>query len=161
MAREMEGKVALVTGTSGVAAAASGRLIELGALVLACGIDEAANAALLSSIPQVAVRRADMAVPAEVKACVADAVERFGGLDIIVNAAAIHPFGTVVDTDVATWTRCLSVNLGSIYLTGHFGIPAIRKRGGGSIVNLASVQGHACQQGVARPMRPPRAQSTR
>ncbi len=149
MAREMVDKVALVTGTSGVAAAASGRLIELGARVLACGIDEAANAALLASTPHVAVRRADMAVPAEVEACVADAVERFGGLDIIVNAAAIHPFGTVVDTDVATWTRCLSVNLGSIYLTGHFGIPAIRKRGGGSIVNLASVQGHACQQGVA------------
>ncbi|WP_131113714.1 SDR family NAD(P)-dependent oxidoreductase [Lichenihabitans psoromatis] len=149
MVREMEGKIALVTGTSGVAAATCVRLVNLGARVLACGIDEAANAALVARIPDAVVRRADMAVPAEVEGCVADTVERFGGIDIIVNAAAIHPFGTVVETDVATWTRCLSVNVGSIYLTGHFGIPALRKRGGGSIVNLASVQGHACQQGVA------------
>lgn len=149
MAYEMDGKVALVTGTSGVAAATVRRLIDMGASVLACGIDEAANAALFAEIPEAAVRRADMAVPDEVEASVAEAVQRFGGLDIIVNAAAIHPFGTVVDTDFATWTRCLSVNLGSIYLTGHFGIPALRQRGGGAIVNLASVQGHACQQGVA------------
>ena len=149
MDRELDGKVALVTGTSGVAAATCARLLDLGARVLACGIDEAANATLRERTPAVVVRRADMAEPADVEACVADAVDRFGGIDIIVNAAAIHPFGTVVDTDAATWARCLAVNIGSIYLTGHFGIPALRQRGGGSIVNLASVQGHACQRGVA------------
>ena len=42
-----------------------------------------------------------------------------------------------------------AVNVGSIYLTGHYGVPHLRRRGGGSIVNLASVQGHACQEGVA------------
>ncbi|MCW6511196.1 SDR family NAD(P)-dependent oxidoreductase [Lichenifustis flavocetrariae] len=145
----MDGKVALVTGTSGVAAATCARLLELGVRVLACGIDEAANATLRERTPGIVVRRADMAEAADVEACVADAVNRFGGVDVIVNAAAIHPFGTVVDTDAATWARCLAVNLGSIYLTGHFGIPALRNRGGGSIVNLASIQGHACQRGVA------------
>ena len=80
---------------------------------------------------------------------VAKAVKEFGGLDIIVNAAAFHPFGTVVETDLETWNRCLMVNVGSIYLLGHFGIPEMKKRGGGSIINLASVQGHACQRGVA------------
>ncbi|MCW6509473.1 SDR family NAD(P)-dependent oxidoreductase [Lichenifustis flavocetrariae] len=149
MPRDMEGKVALITGTSGVAAATARRLIEAGANVLACGIDETANEALRATVPPVEVQRADMSVPDEVAFCVQRAVERFGGLDILVNAAAIHPFGTVEDTDIATWTRCFSVNVGSIYLTGHFGIPEMRKRGGGSIVNLASVQGHACQKGVA------------
>jgi NAD(P)-dependent dehydrogenase (short-subunit alcohol dehydrogenase family) len=43
----------------------------------------------------------------------------------------------------------MAVNIGSIYLTGHFGVPELRRRGGGAIVNLASVQGHACQQNVA------------
>ena len=80
---------------------------------------------------------------------VAKAVREFGGLDIIVNAAAFHPFGTVVETDLENWNRCLMVNVGSIYLLGHFGIPEMKKRGGGSIINLASVQGHACQRGVA------------
>jgi NAD(P)-dependent dehydrogenase (short-subunit alcohol dehydrogenase family) len=41
------------------------------------------------------------------------------------------------------------VNVASIYLTAHFGIPEMRKRDGGSIINVASVQGHACQRGVA------------
>lgn len=73
----------------------------------------------------------------------------FGGLDIIVNAAAINPYGTAVETDLETWNRCLNVNVTSIFLFAHFGIPEIRKRSGGSIVNLASVQGYACQRGVA------------
>jgi meso-butanediol dehydrogenase/(S,S)-butanediol dehydrogenase/diacetyl reductase len=75
-------------------------------------------------------------------------VSQFGGLDVIVNAAAIHPFGTAVETDLATWNRCMMVNVGSIYLLAHLGIPEMRKRGGGSIINLASVQGYACQRGV-------------
>ena len=43
----------------------------------------------------------------------------------------------------------MMVNVASIYLLGHFGIPQMKKRGGGAIINLASVQGHACQRGVA------------
>jgi meso-butanediol dehydrogenase/(S,S)-butanediol dehydrogenase/diacetyl reductase len=42
----------------------------------------------------------------------------------------------------------MMVNVGSIYLTAHLGIPEMKKRGGGSIINLASVQGYACQRGV-------------
>jgi meso-butanediol dehydrogenase / (S,S)-butanediol dehydrogenase / diacetyl reductase len=43
----------------------------------------------------------------------------------------------------------MMVNVGSIYLLGHFGIPEMKKRGGGSIINLGSVQGYACQREVA------------
>jgi NAD(P)-dependent dehydrogenase (short-subunit alcohol dehydrogenase family) len=43
----------------------------------------------------------------------------------------------------------MAVNISSAYLLAHFGIPEIKKRGGGSIVVVASVQGHACQRGVA------------
>ena len=59
------------------------------------------------------------------EAAVADCVARHGGLDIIVNAAAVHPYGTVLTTDIATWARCMAVNVGSIYLTARFGIPAM------------------------------------
>ena len=147
--REFDGKVALITGTSGIARATALRLAADGASVVACGIDEQANAALQAASASIQVRRADMAEPGDVAAAVAAAAARLGGLDIIVNAAAVHPYGTVVDVDAATWNRCMAVNVGSIYLTGHFGIPELRRRGGGSIVNVASVQGHACQQGVA------------
>ncbi|TIP58170.1 SDR family NAD(P)-dependent oxidoreductase, partial [Mesorhizobium sp.] len=69
--------------------------------------------------------------------------------DIIVNSAAVHPYGTAVSTDFDIWNRAMSVNVGSIYLTAHFGIPEMIRRGGGAIVNVASVQGFACQQNVA------------
>ncbi|RVA38694.1 SDR family oxidoreductase, partial [Mesorhizobium sp. M7A.F.Ca.US.001.01.1.1] len=70
-------------------------------------------------------------------------------LDIVVNSAAVHPYGTAVSTDFETWNKAMSVNVGSIYLTAHFGIPEMVRRGGGAIVNVASVQGFACQQNVA------------
>ena len=150
---EFDGKVAFITGTSGIARATLLRLAGAGASVLACGIDDTANAELEQIIAAGGVRavvvRADVAVPDSVAAAVQNAVASFGGLDIIVNAAAINPFGTVEQTDPAGWTRAMAVNVGSIYLTGHYGVPHLRRRGGGSIVNLASVQGHACQEGVA------------
>lgn len=148
---EFTGKVALVTGAGGIGGAASLRLARAGAAVLACDLDPAANAALAAAAAGLALRtrQVDVAVPEQVAAAVAEAVAAFGGLDVIVNAAAIHPFGTVEQTDPATWARCMAVNVGSIHLTARFGVPHLRARGGGAIVNLASVQGHACQAGVA------------
>ncbi|WP_244498428.1 SDR family NAD(P)-dependent oxidoreductase [Aureimonas ureilytica] len=145
----MQGKIALVTGTTGIARATALRLSAGGAQVLALGIDEAGNAALAEADPRLVVRRADVSVPAEVEAALGFCEERFGGLDIIVNSAAIHPYGDAVETDPKTFLRCLAVNVGSIHLTARWGVPLMRQRRGGAIVNLSSVQGHACQRGVA------------
>ncbi|MDI6025174.1 SDR family oxidoreductase [Corticibacterium sp. UT-5YL-CI-8] len=141
-------KVALVTGTTGIARAAALRLAQGGAQVIALGIDPEGNAALADADPTIVVREADVTVPETVAAAMAYLEDRFGGLDIIVNSAAVHPYGDAVTTDPATFLRCLAVNVGSIHLTAHYGVPLMRKRGGGAIVNLSSVQGHACQAGV-------------
>ena len=85
----------------------------------------------------------------QVEAALAELAARHGRLDVIINSAAIHPFGTVTSTTPDVWASCLAVNVGSIYLTAHYGIPLMAKSGGGAIVNIASVQGHACQQNVA------------
>ena len=150
---DFTGKVALISGTSGIGRASAIRLAHGGATVLACGIDDAANAALAvdAQARNLAIHpwKADVSVENEVQAAVAEAVRRFGGLDIIINSAAVHPFGTVVSTDFATWARCMAVNVGSIYLTAHFGVPEMARRGGGAIVNISSVQGFNCQQNVA------------
>ncbi|MFZ3216313.1 MAG: SDR family oxidoreductase [Candidatus Acidiferrales bacterium] len=151
--KEFENKVAIVTGTTGIGRAIALRLASGGAHVVACGIDSAANLELqqLSDANHAALRveLCDVSVPEQVQAVVASAVAKFGGLDYIANAAAFHPFGTCVETDPETWNRCMAVNLSSSYLFAHFGIPEMRKRGGGSIIILASVQGYACQRGVA------------
>ncbi|MFT3972834.1 MAG: SDR family oxidoreductase [Amaricoccus sp.] len=153
MGDEFDGKAALVTGTSGIGRASAIRLAEAGADVLAIGVDAGANRALETFAASrglaIRVRRADVTQELEVEAAVADCVEQSGGLDVIVNAAAVHPYGTVLDTDAATFARCLAVNVGGIHLTARHGVPEMIRRGGGAIVNLSSVQGHACQQGVA------------
>lgn len=150
---EFAGKVALVTGTSGIGLASAIRLASAGAQVLACGNDAAANQTFDRIANErgltMASRLVDVSLEADVADAVADVVSRHGGLDIVVNAAAVHPFGTVLDTSFETWNRCLSVNVGSIYLTGRFAIPEMTKRDGGAIVNISSVQGHSCQQNVA------------
>lgn len=150
---EFAGRIALVTGTSGIGRAAARRLAGAGARVMALGIDPDANAGL-DALAQaegldIAARQADVSSEADVASAVSDCVARLGGLDIIVNAAAVHPFGTVLTTDTATWAQCMAVNVGSIYLTARFGIPHMTARGGGAIVNISSVQGHNCQQNVA------------
>lgn len=153
MARDFEGKVALVTGTSGIGRASAIRLAEDGAVVFSLGIDEKANAELKTIAEDrnltILVRRVDVSLADAVGAAVAELESRHGGLDIIVNSAAVHPYGTTVTTDAETFARCMAVNVGSIHLTAHFGVPLMMKRGGGAIVNISSVQGHACQKGVA------------
>jgi meso-butanediol dehydrogenase / (S,S)-butanediol dehydrogenase / diacetyl reductase len=151
--KEFENRVAIVTGTTGIGRAIAKRLAGGGCRVVACGIDAEANKELQDQSPagrlNPQVERCDVSQVDQVRAMVAKTVETCGGLDIIVNAAAIHPFGTVVETDPDTWNRCMMINVGSIFLLAHFGIPEIKKRGSGAIVNLSSVQGYACQKGVA------------
>ena len=145
---EFDGKIALVTGTTGIGRSAALRLATAGANVVALGIDEAGNARLAGE-SGVIVHRTDVSEPAQVEVAVADVIRRFGGLDIIVNSAAVHPYGDAVTTSPEIFARCLAVNVGSIHLTAHFGVPAMRTRGGGVIVNVSSVQGHASQTNVA------------
>jgi NAD(P)-dependent dehydrogenase (short-subunit alcohol dehydrogenase family) len=125
------GKVALVTGTTGIGRAAALRLARDGASVMALGIDTLGNASLETLAAEegltVTVRQTDVSVPAAVEAAIDETVALHGGLDVIVNSAAVHPYG---------------------HLTAHFGVPMMRLRGGGVIVNLSSVQGFACQSGV-------------
>lgn len=149
---EAPARVALVTGTTGIGRAAALTLAGAGYAVAALGIDRDGNEGLSTlAVEQgltVSVQQADVSEPGAVEAAIAETVATFGGLDVIVNAAAIHPYGDAVETDHETFMRCMAVNVGSIHLTAKYGVPEIRKRGGGVIVNLSSVQGFACQAGV-------------
>jgi meso-butanediol dehydrogenase/(S,S)-butanediol dehydrogenase/diacetyl reductase len=146
---DFENKSAIVTGTSGIGKAIALRLARGGARVLACGIDGAANAALSSQAKaeniSLQVRTCDVSSAADVEA----AAGSMNDVDILVNAAAVHPYGTALETDLETWNRCLAVNVTSIFLFARCCVPAMKKRQGGAILNIASVQGHACQRGVA------------
>src|SRR5262245_26228444 len=91
----------------------------------------------------------DIGKSADVAKAIQFTVETFGGIDILVNSAGIQRYGTVVDTDEATWDEVFDTNVKGMYLTAHFAIPEMQKRGGGVIVNVSSVQGFASQKNVA------------
>src|SRR5580700_8323543 len=118
--KEFAGRVALVTGTTGIGRAIAMRFAAGGAQVVACGIETAGNEELTHDAKKLnltlQVETCDVTVLDQVRSAITKTVSRFGGLDIIVNAAAIHPFGTALQTDLDTWNRCMMVNVGSIYL---------------------------------------------
>jgi 3alpha(or 20beta)-hydroxysteroid dehydrogenase len=80
---------------------------------------------------------------------VATAVERFGGLDVLVNNAGIIRVKPLLETDVATFRKVVDTNLLSVFLGIRAAVPAMQARGGGSIVNLASPQGVEGREGMS------------
>jgi NAD(P)-dependent dehydrogenase (short-subunit alcohol dehydrogenase family) len=151
---EFTGKVAIVAGGSlGIGRAAAQSLAERGASVVIFGRREApvrdAVAEWSAAGLSVDGLPIDIRNAAEVERLVAFAVERFGGVDILVNSAGIQRYGTVEDTDEATWDEVFDINVKGMYLTAHFAIPEMKKRGGGAIVNVSSVQAFASQKSVA------------
>ena len=139
------GKVAFVSGAaSGIGAATALRLTDLGAkLVLADrdGDRLAAFAATLSS-DDVLPLELDVTSFASVAAAVARGVEHFGGLDLAVNSAGIDlPRCETAQYPAEQWDRIIAVNLTGVFNAVRHQIPAMLKRGGGSIVNVASIMG--------------------
>lgn len=137
---EIGSKVAIVTGAGGGGSgrAIAQRLAREGASVAVCDIDEAggrdAVRQIESSGGRAAFFRADVGMEAEVKALIAFAERTFGGLDILVNGAGPYFPGD----PLAHWFDTLQANLlGTMYGTLH-AISAMRRRGGGAIVNFGS-----------------------
>lgn len=103
-----------MTGTTGIGRAIAKRLAAGGCSVVACGIESSAREELQrksdGSQLSLCVEHCAVGQPDQVQAIVAKTVASLDGLDIIVNAAAIHPFGTAVETDFDTWNRRLLIN---------------------------------------------------
>jgi NAD(P)-dependent dehydrogenase (short-subunit alcohol dehydrogenase family) len=83
----------------------------------------------------------DVADSAQVERMVRGALDAYGGVDVLVNAAAILTFGTALETDEKTWSRVMAINLNGTFLCSKAVLPHLIKRGGGSIVNISSSTG--------------------
>lgn len=148
----LTGKVAIVTGgATGIGIGAARALKASGASLTLFGPDATA---LQEAVDQLGEESAmsfvgDVRHAASVAAMTDATVSRFRGLDILVNSAAIQPYGTVETMNEDEWDNTLDVNLKGAYLASRHAIPHMRRRGGGAIVNIASVQGIACQTNVA------------
>lgn len=147
---EFSNKIVAVTGSSGIGLGAALKFAHGGAKVFVCGIDDDLNqkATTAGSGLDLHVAKVDVSDADQVQKWIGGIADAAGGIDILVNAAAIQTYGTTETTDVAHWNRVMSINLNSCYLTSHFAYPHMKTRGGGSIVHVSSVQGHSNQNNV-------------
>ncbi|HEX4015229.1 MAG TPA: glucose 1-dehydrogenase [Frankiaceae bacterium] len=139
----LEGKVAIITGAArGQGAAHARRFIEEGASVLLADVLDADGAAVAAELGErTAYRRLDVSSQADWTAAIGDATDRFGGVDILINNAAIHHIKALEQESEEVFERFLRVNLVGAFLGMQTVIPAMRARGGGAIVNVSSTAG--------------------
>jgi NAD(P)-dependent dehydrogenase (short-subunit alcohol dehydrogenase family) len=139
----LDGKrVVLTAGGAGIGRVTLQTLLEAGARVVTCDVDQAALDRLRGELPQVPAIPADVADEAAVDRLFELAQEQLGGIDILINNAGIAgPTGRVEEITPDDWRRTLEVNITGQYLCARRAVPHIRAAGGGSIVNLSSAAG--------------------
>ena len=156
MSGRLANKVALITGAgSGIGRASARAFTREGARVVVVDRDEAAGGATVEELTAQGATavfvRADVSRGSDVQAMIALAEREFGALHVLFNNAGIFPDddGSVIDTDEAVFDRVIAVNLKSVFLCCKYGIPALLRAGGGSVINTASfvaVMGAATSQ---------------
>jgi len=143
-------KVALVTGGSrGIGLAIAEALIDANASVVITGRSEAqlneashhVSRGEASRGQRLLAIRADVRNAADANAAVDAAVQRFGGLDVLVNNAGVGIFRNVADMDEPSWHDVIETNLSGPFFCCHAAIPHMKGRGGGWIINISSLAG--------------------
>ncbi len=143
----LKNKIALVTGsTSGIGKGIAYYFAGLGAKVVVSGRDADRGAAVVEKIQQAGgeadFRVADLTEVEQCRRLIRFAAERFGGLDILVNNAANTLRGTVESTSLELWDLIMAVNLRAPFICLQEAIPLFKARGGGSVVNIGSLNAY-------------------
>lgn len=151
---EFTGRTAIITGGGrGIGLACARLIADRGGAVVLLGndrimVENAAEELKSNGLTAYAVV-ADISVEDEVEKAVKQSYELLGSIDILVNNAAIQPYGTAQSTAPSDWDSVIGINLRGTYLACHYVLPYMVKNGRGSIINMSSVQGLANQARVA------------
>jgi NAD(P)-dependent dehydrogenase (short-subunit alcohol dehydrogenase family) len=147
MARTLRGQVAFVTGGSrGIGLAIARALVAEGVHVGITGLNEQhlakAREHLHGAGPaQVEALRADVRQSSQIEHAIAVTASRFGGLDIVINNAAVGIFAPVAEMTPEQWNEVITTNLTGVFHATHAALPHLRERGGGYIINISSLAG--------------------
>ena len=144
MSQRLQHKIAFITGAcSGIGLATTERFIEEGARVLAADIQDDAGAALEARFAgRLKYAHCDVAQPAQIQAAIERAVAGFGGLDIVFNnAGAGGQRGGMEEMTVEGWDATMHLLLRAVMCGTLYALPHLKARGGGAIVNTASING--------------------
>jgi 3-oxoacyl-[acyl-carrier protein] reductase len=137
--------IAVVTGSSkGIGFAIAKAFVSRGMQVVLTARKEdelRKAAAALGTDSNVHTVRADVRNPADAQRLIGDAVQRFGGVDVLVNNAGVGKFAPVADLSIDDWQQVLETNLSGVFYCCRAAIPEMKRRGGGYIVNISSLAG--------------------
>lgn len=143
---DLNGKVALITGAaSGIGRETALTMVRLGARIGVADVDAAGGEATVADIA--ALSGEALFIPLDVTdedawpAALSALTERFGGIDVAVNAAGVELMKTMADTSLAEFRQLMAVNLDGVFLGTKYAMLAMAKGNGGSIVNISSVAG--------------------
>jgi NAD(P)-dependent dehydrogenase (short-subunit alcohol dehydrogenase family) len=142
-AGRLANKVALVTGAgNGIGAAIAARFAREGAAVALVDVDERAVKAAAAAIERTRGRSlallGDVARDDDVRRAVAETVDQFGALHVLVNNAGVNVMRRVESATEEEFARCVDVDLKGVWLFSKHALPHLRAAGGGSVVNIAS-----------------------
>ena len=143
---DLEGKVAIVTGASkGIGESIARGLAESGAKVIVSSRKQDAVDAVAAQIKQDGFEATGIACHVgdgeQLKNLVQQTVDLYGGIDILINNAATNPFfGKLTDTSVEVFDKIMNVNVRACFSLANLCFPIMKERGGGSVVNIASVE---------------------
>ena len=139
MTGRLAGKVAVVTGgAQGIGRAIVEKLTQEGARVSFLDLDEVGGAATARALA-VSFTRADVTREGEVQAALAQVIGREGGLDVLVNNAGVNAYFDATAMTEAEWDTVFAVDLKGAWLCCKHALPAMKRAGRGSIVNIASI----------------------
>jgi len=146
----LQGRIALVTGAgSGIGLACCQRYASEGATVIGSDLNEAANwQSVADSAPASAFYQLDVTDLAAQQSMVAEVLERFGRVDVLVTAAGIGDAGPIHAVEEEAFERVIDINLKGTFLSMKAVLPCMMEQRSGSIITVASVEGlQACEGG--------------
>jgi NAD(P)-dependent dehydrogenase (short-subunit alcohol dehydrogenase family) len=136
-------------GGSGIAAAVARRFTAEGGRVAVADLDEGRAKAVAAELEGAVGLACDVADEASVQAALAAADEQLGGVDAVFNAGGHAEFGPIEEWSLERWNKMMLVHAGGTFLVCKYALPLLRRRGGGSIVNVASVAALIAQRSNA------------
>lgn len=150
--KSLKGKVAIITGAaSGIGEATARLFAKEGARVVVSDIDEEKGQNVASEIKknggEATFIKADASKAKDNEKLVSQTVDKYGELHIAVNNAGIGgPLSPTADYPLEDWKKVIDINLNGVFFGVKYQIPAMKKSGGGSIVNIASILGQVGTQ---------------